>query len=130
MFEKGVKWSKFKKYSKKHLVIYRYMIYQMYIYNIKCIYVYFSPISGMSVPNALGLPKHGVAILGVHQFLLDNTLGVHLWRLLDTWTFCQSTNPKGDKKKRLAGHQSAVFLLIFEIEISQVMTNFHHHIKT
>ena len=34
------------------------------------------------------------------------------------------------KNKRLAGHQSAVFLLIYEIEISQVITSFHHHIKT
>ena len=31
---------------------------------------------------------------------------------------------------RLGGHQSAVFLLIYEIEISQVITSFYHHIKT
>ena len=31
---------------------------------------------------------------------------------------------------RLGGHQSAVFLLIYEIEMSQVVTNVHHHIKT
>ena len=36
-----------------------------------------------------------------------------------------------DPKKKEAGRPpECSFLLIFEIEISQVITNFHHHIKT